>query len=225
MDSKEIIWQYDDIYYLGGVSKHNGKKIKGVFGSVEFNKGHIAGRKIASANLANFKNKTILDVGYARGEVLKYCFDNNAKLCVGIDYSPNSYNIAKKYINNSKVKLYELAITDIDKVKETGFEVLYLIDIFEHVSTDEWNIFFKKIHTKLHQDCILIGETPCYKHGGYMSMHNNYFTEDGLNDLLEQYFKDINIEKRDVHCKKFLKGKPLDVESATHFIIKAKGLK
>lgn len=225
MDSREIIWQYDDEYYLGGRSKHTGKVILGVHGSKEFNLGKVAKRKSISCNMVDFKDKVILDVGFARGEMLKYCFDNGAKLCIGIDYSPSAYSIAKEYINDSKVHLYQLSVTDIDKINESEIEIIYLMDILEHVSTEEWHEFFKKLRNKVSSNCILIAETPCYKHGGYLDMHNNYFGLSSLETLFNQYFKDINIDKRDVHSPDFLAGKERVNERPTHFIIKAKNMK
>lgn len=194
MNSKDIIYLYDETYVLGGISKYTGQVI-GIEGSEDFKVGKIYPDKIKSANRTNFKNKNILDIGFGRGEVLKYCFEHGAKSCVGIDYSPDAYKIASNYLKNIKVKLYNIAITEIDKIKENNFEVIYILDVLEHVSNKEWFICFEKLKFKLTENCVLIAKTPAVKCGDYLTMHNNYQTKQSLYEIFDKYFQTIKIEK------------------------------
>lgn len=191
--SEDIKWQYDDVYYRGGVSKFTGKKIGGVFGSKDFGNGKIHPSKIKNAHTLYFKNRKLLDVGFARGEMLKYCADNGAKLCVGIDYSNTAVKIAKSWIKNKNVKVFEMSVTNVNKLKQKNFDLVYMMDVLEHVSTSEWHIFFEKIKSKVTRDVVFTAETPCYDHGAYMEMHNNYFEKDDLYKLFKTHFEDVVI--------------------------------
>jgi len=217
INSKDIIWQYDDVYYLGGYSKYANKVIGGVDGAKEFNQGGVGHRKFESANLVDFKNKSIIDIGFGRGEVLKYCYENGAKSCCGIDYSPSALKFAKQHIGNLNIQLYELAVTDIDQIIETGFDIAYMIDVLEHVSNAELCEFFNKFKCKLNPDCILIAETPCYSHGNYLDMHNNYHSLTSLHNLLDPHFITVDIHTEDLYNGGSSKH--------TDFVIKCKGLK
>lgn len=80
--------------------------------------------ELSLSNQVDFKDKNVLDVGFGRGEILKYCYDNGAKSCVGIDYSPASLRIASEYLKETNIKLYLLAVDELSRVKENDFEVV-----------------------------------------------------------------------------------------------------
>ena len=194
MNSKEIVYLYDKTYFLGGRSKFN-RQIIGVEGYNEFKKGIILPKKIEGANRGDFKNKNVLDLGYGRGELLKYCWENGAKNCVGVDYSPDAFKIASDFLKDTKVKLYNIAITEIDEITEDNFEVVYAMDILEHVSNEEWSVCLNKIKSKLNKKVVFIAETPSAEHGNYLKMHNNYHTKDSLHSLFDVVFNGVEIKE------------------------------
>jgi 2-polyprenyl-3-methyl-5-hydroxy-6-metoxy-1,4-benzoquinol methylase len=193
MKSTEIIDLYDETYFLGGKSKFNGQEI-GVEGWQHFKQGKISPSKLAILSIVDVKGKNILDVGFGRGEIIKRSLECGAKSCVGIDYSPGAFKIASNYIKNPKAKLYCKSVTDVDKVEEKEFDVVYMVDILEHVSDEEWEEFFQKLTPKLSKSFKVIIQTPAFPMGEYLGMHNNYFTEQKLHGLLDKYFE-ISIHK------------------------------
>ncbi len=197
MNSKEIIHLYEKTYFLGGISKFNGQEI-GCGGWEEFREGKVYQGKIVIANSLTFKDKNVLDIGYSRGEMLKYCHDNGAKSCVGIDYSPAAFNIASDLLKDTNVKLYCLAVDEIAKVEESDFEVVYMSDVLEHVSDAEWELCFKALRVKLNPHCKLLARTPATRRGDYLQMHNNYHSGGSLRLLFERLFKIVTISKEKV---------------------------
>ncbi len=56
----------------------------------------------------NFKDKTILDVGCGRGDVLRYCLQNSADKVIGIDFSSAAILISKIVLSSFKKEFWEL---------------------------------------------------------------------------------------------------------------------
>jgi cyclopropane fatty-acyl-phospholipid synthase-like methyltransferase len=191
MNSKDIIHLYDETYFLGGRSKFNGKII-GVGGMKEFRAGGISTKKLAVVKMVDIKDKVVFDVGFGRGDVLRHCL-KTAKKCIGIDYSPAAYKIASEAV--PEATLYQLAVSDIDQMPETGIDVVFLMEILEHVSTEEWKEFFSKLMPKLNEGAVVVGTTPSHRMGDYMQMHNNYWSKAKLYELLEYYFGTVEIKK------------------------------
>ena len=204
LNSKTIIHLYDETYFLGGISKFNNQKI-GCGGWEEFKNDKIHQDKINIIKCLDFKDKNVLDIGFGRGEILKYCYENGARSCVGIDYSPAAFKIASEYLKNTNVKLYCLAADEIIKVKENDFEVIYMGDILEHVSNNEWEECFKTLKYKLNINCALSARTPAVRRGDYLQMHNNYHSMESLMGLFEKIFKIVTISNKKntyiIYCK------------------------
>ena len=189
--SEDIKWQYDEVYYLGGISKHTGRHVA-CGGAEQFNNGMIDPAKIKSANRVDFKDKIVLDIGFARGELLEYCFDNGARECIGIDYSPIAYKIARSYLPE-EIKLYELNVIDIDKIECDKIGVVYLVDLLEHIPINEIETMLDKLKSITTDDCKFVIETPCIKHGGYLDTHNNYMSKKVLDSVLSKYLCNYEI--------------------------------
>jgi len=194
MHSKDIRYLYDETYFFGGISKYNNQEI-GVGGIQEFKRGEISADRVAFINQVDFKDKNVLDVGFGRGEILKYCYDNGAKSCVGIDYSPVAFEIASKYLKGTDVKLYSLAVDELIELEENDFEIIYMRSVIEHIPDAEWKIFLKAAKWKFNKNCTLLVLTPTKKRGNYLQMHNNYQTHASLIALFEDYFEIVQIQK------------------------------
>lgn len=182
MRSEEIRYLYDRTYFLGGISKHNGQKI-GVTGYEEFRRGEIHSLYPIFADKATFKDKNVLDIGCGRGEILKYCLLHGAKSAVGVDFSSAAIEIAQRFVTDDRAKFYELPLNRISEIQESEFGVVYLMDVLEHVSNEEWTECFIGLKPKLVKDCTIIGKTPSRPRGQYFNMHNNYHTLESLQNL------------------------------------------
>ena len=202
--SKDIEHLYDETYFLGGISKHTGQFI-GVEGYQHFKQGLIQPKKIRCANTLDFKDKNVLDIGFGRGEILRYCDQNGAKSCIGIDYARAAVEIADSYLPID-INIYNLAFDEIGEIHETDIDIVYMMDVIEHIPMDELEKGFEQLVPKLSPTCELFASTPNKKCGDYLNMHNNYFLhEDKLSYLFSKYFNNVSISKRDdwfvVVCK------------------------
>ena len=202
--SKNIIHLYDKTYFLGGKSKFTGQTI-GVEGYQDFKEGKIYDKKINCANMLDFNNKRVLDIGFGRGEILKYCKLNGAKWCTGIDYSDAAFEIAEEYAGNYA----DLFCTPFDELEclpqRKEFEVVYMLDTIEHITMPELASGFAQLMPYLTSDAEMLIVTPSVPSGDYLNMHCNYMNEEKFHTLLGKYFKSIKIENKNkwfyVICK------------------------
>ena len=127
--------------------------------------------------------------------MLKYCYDNGAGVCVGLDYSSAAFEIASKHLKGTTVKLYQLGVDEFSKVEENGFDVVYMRSIIEHIPNTEWVVFLAEGRKKFGKDCGLFASTPATRRGDYLQMHNNYQSYAKLMALFNCYFSAIEIRK------------------------------
>ena len=199
LSSDEIVELYDETYYLGGYSEEQ-ERFMGVDGWQEFKNGIISSKKIDSINKLDFKNKVIFDIGFGRGELLKYCYENGSKKCFGIDYSAAAFNIAKNFLNNEDVKIFNSSINNIDiSLIDTKIDCIYMIDVLEHAQDHEWIGFFEKIKSIVSDNVVVYIETPTHQlnTGEYLGMHNNYTTKYYIKNIFNKFFKAIEIDRVD----------------------------
>lgn len=187
--SIDLLKYYDKNYFLNKVEGHK-----------EFKQGKCGWRKLESIKDIDFQNKVILDVGCGRGEVLQEAFKKSANFCIGIDFSKDAIEIAKKYchkdimlINDDMNNLYKYPIL-------FNFDIIFMLDILEHVNNNEVIIFLNKLRSRISKDTILIATTPVNsKKGDYKGMHINQFNIKKINAAFGLIFNKIEIEIRKGH--------------------------
>ena len=197
--SDDIAKLYDDTYYMGGYSEDQ-QRFMGFVGWQEFKNGVISEKKIESINKIDFKNKIILDIGFGRGELLKYCNDNGAKKCFGIDYSEAAFKIAKNFLNNDDISIFNCSINNFDiSLINEKINCIYMIDVIEHAPDNEWELFFEKIKHICDKNTIAYIETPTHQlnTGEYLGMHNNYTTSFYIRKIFNKFFNSIEIDRVD----------------------------
>jgi 2-polyprenyl-3-methyl-5-hydroxy-6-metoxy-1,4-benzoquinol methylase len=183
MDSKKLRHLYDKNYFMNRVEGHQ-----------SFKKGEIDKRKIDVLEGIDIKDKTVLDVGYGRGETLKLCIDKGCKKAIGIDFSTEAYNIASKYLDG-KAEIYNIDIEDIDKIKEDSIELLFMFDVIEHISNDELNSFLKKLKDKIYKYTELYITTPTnIERGQFKGMHINQWDKEKIKKVFGKYFEKVIIK-------------------------------
>lgn len=170
MNSKDLRHLYDREYFLKRVEgwKHYAKK-------------EIYPKKIDSAERLPFRGKSVLDVGFGRGEIMRYCYKNGARYVHGIDYSPDAVEISKTTLKGCDDVVAEIGDLETHKW-DTAFDCVYLVDVVEHVTRPELALFMRNLN--LNKGAMILIETPCYDHGDYKGMHINYMDEAEIHDLL-----------------------------------------
>jgi cyclopropane fatty-acyl-phospholipid synthase-like methyltransferase len=181
--SKSLQYKYNKNYVLNRIE---GKK--------EFAQGKIHPRKIAIANHFNVKNKVVFDVGFGRGELLKLCYDKGAE-CYGVDYSKDAYDVAREYINEDII-LYFSDFENLNLIEVPEIDILFMIDIIEHISEKEFDFFMEKIKNNLSENVKCFIHTPKDIHAGDIyNMHVTQWTKQMLKGKFSKYFKKIDIKE------------------------------
>src|SRR5215831_19821353 len=70
----------------------------GVIGLEDFERGGIRLQDKALLDPLDFKGKSVLELGFGRGEALKYALDHGATQVVGVDFSADALAIAKTFL-------------------------------------------------------------------------------------------------------------------------------
>ncbi len=197
---KELRAKYTTDYYLGGIDA--GRKY-GAAGSDAFKAGGIDGRYARFLRSLPLKNKTVLDIGCGRGDIV--CGAAKKALHVtGIDYSQAAVNLAKQRCAGLKnVQLY-CANAGEDWERRQGWDIIFMLDVIEHIAEPEITLVYHKAYRLLHEDGILIIDTPLYESKtdrdkgddipATMGMHCNKQTRDSLQlDLRNHGFRKYSI--------------------------------
>jgi ubiquinone/menaquinone biosynthesis C-methylase UbiE len=86
----------------------------------------------------------VLDIGCGRGEMLKLCSEHKVN-AVGIDYSNAALRIAQNALEHDKksrlVKANALTLPFLD----TKFDIVFMMDIVEHLYNDELESSLKEV--------------------------------------------------------------------------------
>lgn len=118
------------------------------------------------------KGDCVLDIGCGRGELIYYCAKKGAKV-LGIDYSKNAIDISKETIKRLPVNIQHLGKAEIGEVCNYDFRekynVIFMIEIIEHMHNWQLTEAFKKIYAILKDDGKLIIMTPNYYYEKFLS--------------------------------------------------------
>jgi hypothetical protein len=147
--------------------------------------------------LNNISFKNLIEVGCGDGRILfelgkKY----KKKELVGIDISTKAINFAN-IINHNKNIIYK----NIDlKNCEKQFDVILLIEVFEHIPIENREIFVKNLKNIMHKDSILIVTVP-HKNRKMDPRHYEHFT---LHSFKENFNKFNLIDYKFIAKKSFM---------------------
>ena len=137
--------KYTKDYFLGAIDEEN-KQPCSVAGFESFKRGKLDKRYKRYLGFLQLKGKTVLDIGFGRGEIIQYCASNGAKKVVGIDFSENACQIASEITK------------DLQNV-----ELYVLEDVIEHIPDFEMETVYRKIHSALRMDGLVLIQTPLFR--------------------------------------------------------------
>ena len=111
-------------------------------------------------HIGNVKNKSILDIGCGRGELVLW-FANNGACCVdGIDYSKDAIELAnnikmkqKRYIQQ-KIKFWVMDAKCVVDIKN-NYDLIVMTEVLEHLYTEEQIIILNNIKKLLKKDGVI----------------------------------------------------------------------
>ena len=193
--------KYTRKYYLKE-DKDGNQTSFGAEGLEEFKNGRPRDHDINILKHIDFNNKSVLDLGFGRGEAMKYALDNGAKNVIGVDFSEDANEIAKKFLEsyNLYADLYcmdvglflsnEMDVTD-------KFDIVIMFDFVEHVPRSELTNILNLLKKHLTDKSILVINTPIYK-------IDNDVIKDGLLPEARDTSDDYE-ETSGMHCNRYTK--------------------
>src|SRR5690242_9844515 len=173
----------------------------GVIGIEEFEKGGIRPQDKALLEPIDFKARTVLELGFGRGEALKYALDHGATRVVGVDFSADAVAIARTFLEKHRLAA-ELVCSDalefVRCEKQGGFEVVLLLDVIEHVPRSELRLLLGQMHRILRTRAVLVVNTPVF------GADNDVLSE-GLKQRARDESDDYP-ETAGMHCNRYTKA-------------------
>ena len=138
----------------------------GVEGIADFLSGQIRPEDKAILEKVNFKGKIVLDLGFGRGEALKYAFEHGAKKLVGVDFSKPALDIAKRFLKTHRVPA-RLHCSDLIKFLESNngrekFDLVILLGVIEHIPRKDVVALLPWLLKSLTPKAIVIVNTPIF---------------------------------------------------------------
>jgi FkbM family methyltransferase len=158
----------------------------------------------------NFSGKTVLDIGFGRGEAIVFAYQNGASRCTGVDFSEAALEIAKKLITEANYPDLDLIQADaLEYVCEYAekfgndlnhkFDIILMLNFVEHVPRSELREMMVCLKKIISQKAIIAINTPAYKYDN--DVIQNGFDDRNLEDCFDT--SDLIPETVGLHCNKF----------------------
>ncbi|WP_010419564.1 class I SAM-dependent methyltransferase [Anaerophaga thermohalophila] len=112
--------------------------------------------------------QNVLDIGCGIGwSSHEIAINSNAKI-LGIDLSKNSISTAKKLFKHPNIEFQHKDITTMTSTQTPKYDLILLIDIFEHIHPEERNNFFNIIKNLLSKKGKIILTCPTIHHQNFL---------------------------------------------------------
>ena len=121
-------------------------------------------------NKLDFKEKTIIDIGFGLGELCFYMGEKGAEKVVGIEIDQEYINYAKNKLENEYKYLSNIVQFKLpEEVESERFDIVLSKNCFEHYANPENFIHTMKKYMKEHS-IMIIGFSPLWKspYGGHI---------------------------------------------------------
>jgi 2-polyprenyl-3-methyl-5-hydroxy-6-metoxy-1,4-benzoquinol methylase len=143
---------------------------------------------------------SIADIGTGDGRLVKEFSLNFAdKEILGIDYSEKAINVAKAMNPDLNFIKLDIIKEDIDQ----KFDVVTLVEVFEHIPLDKCEKFIFSLKNLLNNEGIIFITVP-HKNKGLQNKHYQHFSLEVLKKYFNNYFtieEVVFFEKRSLFSK------------------------
>ena len=157
--------KYTKAYFLRRDEKGN-PTAYGVIGLEEFEKGGIRQQDELLLAPLDFRGKAVLELGFGRGEAIKYALEHGAKEVVGVDFSEDATAIARQFLKQHRLTAEIICADALEFVKrETGrrrFDLVLMLDVLEHIPRAECANLLKQMLGILSPKALLVINTPVF---------------------------------------------------------------
>lgn len=198
--------KYTREYFLG--FDENGNKLHyGAAGGLEYLNGQIFDDiKLSLDLIDSYSGKNILEIGFGRGEVIKYVIERDANSYYGIDFSESAYNLAQEYIldkfnledKNKVILICDDALEHIKqnlaKFKSMKIDTIIMLDVIEHIPCNEMRELLSLLSQIASNNSLFLGHTPFYE------IDEDYIKQ---GEYLKPSTSDLIVETKGMHCNKY----------------------
>lgn len=174
----------------------------GADGISDFHSGSI--REIDKDILSrlDFRSKRVLDIGFGRGEALKYAAEHGAIEVIGVDFSEDAVIIAADFLRRHNVVAQLHCADAVSLMQEwatmktnSPLDIAIILDCVEHIPRQELSILLKALRRLMVPRGIIIVNTPIY------SVDNDVLME-GLKPTARDS-SDTNEATTGMHCNRY----------------------
>lgn len=205
--------KYTKGYFLKEDSAGN-PTVCGAEGVQDFKKGGIRAIDRDTLRRLHFRGKNVLDLGFGRGEAIKFAIDNGASKVIGVDFSDDANEIARQFLDSYGIHA-ELYCDDaliflqsyVTRGRAEPFDIVMMLDFVEHVPRSELGEILRLIRSVLSARAVVAINTPRFQvdndvisHGldprtihssdefeGTAGMHCNRYTKKSLQTYMRNY--------------------------------------
>ena len=158
--------KYSKEYFLRQDPDGNPAEV-GVVGIEEFRNGDIRAADKDILERVDFQNRNVLELGFGRGEAIKFALDAGARKVVGVDFSEDSKRIASEFLKKHGLEAdlhCEDAVGFLEgrEAADLSFEIVILLDFVEHVPREELEAILRILH-----GCLIRTGRRGYQHSGF----------------------------------------------------------
>jgi Cyclopropane fatty acid synthase and related methyltransferases len=214
---------YTKEYFTGMDAQGNALQY-GVEGFHEWQQGKIRDSLVQILSSVPTKGKRVLEMGYGRGESIKYCMTRGASGYVGVDFSEAAFELAKdanrQYINAAPgMPSVEVHLGDgLGFMKKyqfrEEFDLIVMLDVIEHIPTSEVAELLPMLYSALKPGGYCLADTPFYRVDEDFIAQGFEFKDPSPSDLIAQ--------THGMHCNKFTKGRLFSEMKNCGFLVEGK---
>lgn len=185
-----------------------GKPGVGADGIEYFNKGVPHPRIVKALDIVGVKGKRVLDIGFGRGEAMKYALEQGASFVLGVDFSSAALHIARQYLVDYILRephRLRLVCSDLLTVLQgdhfkgyAPFDVICMFDVLEHIPRHEVDPILSKLMEIFAPDGNVIITTPFYKVDCDVISEG---VKPGADDSSDRF-----PETQGMHCNRYTRG-------------------
>ena len=178
--------KYDKAYFLQ-CDEYGNELPYGVHGIEHWQRGELYPRAKSIVDLLNVRDADILDLGFGRGDAMRYCLQRGARKVAGVDFAEAAVDIARNTLAEFSPDQYELVHDDMLALLEGErlrgpWDHILMIDAIEHIPRHEVEQMMPLIYRRL-------------RPGGCFVIHTPFYPED--NDVFEQGGKEVCADTSD----------------------------
>lgn len=90
---------------------------------------------------------------------------------LGVDLSDNLISVAEKIFSASNLKFSSRDLTEEFELSGNAYDVVVMIDVFEHIPAEHRDAFFRKLLATLDKEFSILLTCPTKKHQEYLRLH------------------------------------------------------